>query len=55
MNPYRGIVRMDRRSDGISTKAYGPNTITSQSAITNDFPRYPIHGHMTTISFHALF
>ena len=39
MHPYRGIVHMERRSDGISMIPDGPNTLTFQSADTNDTPR----------------
>ena len=39
MHPYRGIVHTERRSDGISMIPDGPNTLTFQSADTNDTPR----------------
>ena len=41
MYPDRGIVHTYRQSDGLSTRPDGPNTLTRQSACTNDAPRYP--------------
>ena len=40
MNLYRVIVRMYRRSEGLSTGPDDPNTLTRQSAGTNNDPRY---------------
>ena len=45
MHPDIGIVRMYRRSDSISTRPEDQNTLTHQSAATNDVPRDPLlHG-----------
>ena len=41
MYPGRGIVRTYRLSDGLSTRLYGPNTLTLQLAATNDASRDP--------------
>ena len=41
MHPYRGIVHASRRSDGISTIPDNQNTLTPQSADTNDPPQGP--------------
>ena len=43
MHPDRGIVRTYRSSDGISTRLNDHNTLTSQSADTNDSTRVPFH------------
>ena len=43
MHLYRGIVRMDIWSDGLSTGPDYPNTITPQSIGTNSATRYPLH------------
>ena len=45
--PDRGIVRTYRRSDGISIRPDGQNTLTRQSADTNNAPRYPPHVPIT--------
>ena len=42
MQPDRRIVRTHRRSDGLSTIPNDQNTLTRQSADTNDTPRDPI-------------
>ena len=47
MNLDRGIVCMDRRSDGISTRTDGPNTLNHQSSRKITPPRYLIHGTVT--------
>ena len=39
---YTGIVHTYRQSDGISTILDDSNTITSQSAGTNDAPKDPL-------------
>ena len=47
MYPERGIVRTDRRSDGISKIPDDPKSLTCQSASTNDAPRDLILGPVT--------
>ena len=47
VHPDRGIVRTYRHSDGLSTIPYDPNTLTPQSAVTNDAPRDPLLGPVT--------
>ena len=47
MNPDRWIVRTHRRSDSITTISDEHNTLTCQSADTNDAPRDPHHGPVT--------
>ena len=42
MQPDRGIVRMDRRSDGLSTIPDNPKNLTCQYSITNNAPRDPL-------------
>ena len=44
MHPDRGTVRTYRRSDSLSMRPDDPNTPTRQSNVTNDAPKYPIHG-----------
>ena len=44
MHPDRGIARTYRRSDGLSKRPDDQNTLTRQSADTNDAPRDPYHG-----------
>ena len=49
MHPDRGIVRTNRRSDGLSTRPDGPNTLTFQSAGVITTPigtcfTAPLHG-----------
>ena len=44
MHPERGIICTYIRSGGISTRTYGPNTLTRQSSGTNDYPRHPLFG-----------
>ena len=44
------IIRSYRRSDGIYTRLDDPNTLTRQSDGTNDAPREPIHGPVTSIT-----
>ena len=39
MHPDRGIVRMDRRSDGIYTRPNVPKTLTHQYSGTDNAPR----------------
>ena len=41
MHPDRGIVNMDKRPDGLSMRLYDPNTLTHQSAGTNDALKDP--------------
>ena len=41
MHPDRGIVHTNRRSYGISTRPYIPNTLTCQSAAMDNIPRNP--------------
>ena len=48
MHPDRVIVRMYRRSDGLSTRPDYQNTLTHQSADTNDAPRDPLTGPVTS-------
>ena len=38
MYPYRGIVHTNRQPDSISTRRDDLNTLTCQSAVTNDAP-----------------
>ena len=47
MHPDRVIARTDRRSDVLSTRPDYQNTLTCQSADTNDAPRDPLHGPVT--------
>ena len=47
MHPDIEIVRMYRRSDCLSTRPDDQNTLTHQSADTNDAPRDPLHGPVT--------
>ena len=47
MHPYRGILRMEKWSDGLSTIPGDPNTLTRQSSGTNDAPRDLLHGLVT--------
>ena len=47
MHPYRGIVRKDRVSYGISTIPEDFNTLTQQSSGKNDTPWDPLHGPVT--------
>ena len=49
MNPYRVIVHINIRSDDLSTLPDGPNTLTRQSASTNNVPRDPLLGPVTSI------
>ena len=44
MHPDRGIARTYRRSDGLSKRPDDHNTLTRQSADTNDAPKDPLHG-----------
>ena len=43
----RGIFCTHKQSDGLFTRPDGPNTLTCQSAVTNDAPREPLHNHVT--------
>ena len=57
MHPDRGIVRMYRRSDGLYTIPGDHNTLTCQSADTNNAPRDPLHSPITgygALEFHTL-
>ena len=51
MQPDRGIVRMDRWSDGISTISDDRNNLSHQSTGTNNGPRnplfVPVKSHLT--------
>ena len=47
MHPDRGTVRTYRRSDGLYTIPDDQNTLTLQSANTNDAPKYPLLGPVT--------
>ena len=47
MYPERGMVLTYRWSDDISTRLDDHNTLTHQSADTNDEPRYPLLGPVT--------
>ena len=44
MHPYRVILRKYRRSDGLYMRQDVPNTLTCQSAGTNDAPRDLLRG-----------
>ena len=44
MHPHIGIVRTERRSDGLSMITYDSNTLTYQSSVTNDAQRDPLLG-----------
>ena len=48
MHPDIGIVRTYRRSDGLYTRPDKQNTLTCQSVDTNDAPRDPLIGPVTT-------
>ena len=61
MQPDRVMVSTHRRSDGLCTKPYGLNTITVQTAGTNNAPQlpatqpcymesWPFRGHATSTS-----
>ena len=43
MHPYRVIVRMYIRSDGLSTRPDYQNTLNRQFTDTNDAPMDPLH------------
>ena len=47
MHPDREIVRTNRRSDGLSTRPDDPNTLTHQSAGTNNTCRDLLLGPVT--------
>ena len=47
MHPDRGIVRMDRRTESLSTITDDPNTLNRQSAITNNSPGTPLFSPIT--------
>ena len=49
MHPYRGIVHVYRRSDGLSTRPDDQNTVTHQYTDTNDTPRDPLNGLVTLV------
>ena len=48
-NPNREIFSTDIQLDGLSTRPGDPNTLTIQSADTNDTPRDPLQGPIITI------
>ena len=47
MHPHQGIVHTKKWSDGLYTILDEPNTLTCQSAATNDTPRDPLYGSVT--------
>ena len=47
MKPYRGIVRTDTWSDGLSTRTDVLSNLTSQYEGTHEAPRELFHGTVT--------
>ena len=47
MYPDRGILRIYRRSDGLSTRPEDHNTLTPQSTDMDDAPWDSLHGPVT--------
>ena len=54
MHPARGIVRIYRRSHGLSMRPDDQSTLTRQSANTNDSPRDPLHCPVTFVALYSL-
>ena len=55
MQPHRGIVRTDRRSDCLSMRQYEPNNLTRQSAVMNDALSYLLQGPITNDRIRCVF
>ena len=54
MNKDIGIVRTHRQSNDLSIRKDNQNTLTHQSAATNDSPRNTLHVPFTVVYFSQL-